>query len=89
MATETELSKHPTTVADLLAKGQLGANEAYTERAFGFGRGTMRRWRREGTGPRYSKPIKNGHVYYLFADVIAWLRASAYASRAEEVSRGA
>lgn len=84
----TDLSKYPSSVAELLAKGQLGGNEANTERAFGFGRGTMRRWRREGRGPNYSRPIPGGLVYYVWQDVLTWMRASGHTSRAEEVARG-
>ena len=81
------LSKYPA-VAKLIARGQLSANARDTERIFGFGKGTTRRWRREGTGPRYSRPIPGGRVFYLLLDVIAWMEARSYASRAEEVSRG-
>lgn len=81
------LTKYPAAAA-LMARGQLSANATETERIFGFGHQTMRRWRKLGTGPRYCKPIKGGRVFYLLADVIAWLEANSYGSRAEEVARG-
>lgn len=88
MSIPTDVSTKYPAAAALMARGQLSANATETERIFGFGHQTMRRWRREGKGPRYSKPIKGGRIYYLLADVIAWLEANSYASRAEEVSRG-
>ena len=88
MSTPTDVSTKYPAVSALMARGQLSANATETERIFGFGHQTMRGWRRRGRGPRYSRPIPGGHVYYLFADVIAWLEANSYGSRAEEVARG-
>lgn len=74
--------------SDLLAKGQLSVSEPAAERLCGFGRGTFRRYRREGTGPLYSRPIRGGRIVYQVADLVRWLESRKFASRAEEVARG-
>ena len=50
---------------------------------------TLRRKRRDGTGPRYCRiGGPNGLIRYRIADLDDWLKSQSVASRSEEVSRG-
>ncbi len=71
---------------ELIRQGQIAVRERHAEDLCGFGNQTFRRYRREGTGPNYCR--KGSRIVYLISDLIGWLEANRYSSRAQEVARG-
>lgn len=67
--------------------GPIALTEPEAGKRMGFSREAMRRWRRNGTGPKYVRVgSTQGAVRYLLTDLIAWLESQRVGSRAEELA---
>lgn len=74
--------------AEVRLADRIAVNEAEAAELLGFCRDTLRRYRREGTGPVFARVggAETGPVRYLVADLRTWIEASRWASRAQEIA---
>ncbi len=68
---------------------KLAVSERHAAELCGLSHDTLRRYRRQGRGPRYVRVGgPNGPVRIRIADLDDWLNSQAVGNRADEVARG-
>jgi predicted DNA-binding transcriptional regulator AlpA len=75
--------------AELARSTKIAVDERLAADIISLSHDTLRRYRRQGTGPRFCRiGGPNGVVRYLVADLISWLQQSTFQSRGDELARG-